>query len=163
MIPEVIRVSKCFFIGHRNTPEEIRPLLLKSIDRHIAEYGVTEFYVGQYGAFDSMAADALCETKKSYPHIKNYLLLAYHPAIRAVKKPEGFDDTILLDGQETVPPRVAVTRLNRKMIREADYLIAYVRYITNGSYKLLEVAKASAVKGQIVITNLAELLGGVLH
>ena len=105
----------------------------------------------------------LCETKKSHPHIKNYLLLAYHPAIRAVKKPEGFDDTILLDGQETVPPRVAVTRLNRKMIREADYLIAYVRYITNGSYKLLEVAKASAVKGQIVITNLAELLGGPLQ
>ena len=42
----------CFFIGHRDTPESVRPLLDETVERHIAEYGVTDFVVGHYGRFD---------------------------------------------------------------------------------------------------------------
>lgn len=149
-------MSKCFFIGHRDTPSEVKPLLLDVINRHITEYGVTQFYVGHNGAFDRMVADTLCQAKKNYPYIENYLLLAYHPAIRNIDKPDGFTSTIFIEGQEKVPPRFAITRLNQQIIREADYLICYVRYITGGSHKLLDFAKARAEKGKLVISNLTE-------
>ena len=150
--------KSCFFIGHRDSPEVVKPLLLDHIQKHIIEYGVTKFYVGHYGQFDAMVISALSDMKKRYPHIENSLLLAYHPAVRSVTKPDGFDDTLLIDGQEKAPPRFAITRLNRQMINDVDYLIAYVRVVTDGSHKLFDTAKAKAKKGKLVITNLAELL-----
>lgn len=44
----MISVSQksCFFIGHRETPEEIYPVLCAAVEEHIVRYGVTEFIVG---------------------------------------------------------------------------------------------------------------------
>jgi hypothetical protein len=148
--------KSCFFIGHRDSPADVKTLLWEAIEKHIIEYGVTEFYVGHYGAFDYMAADVLCEMKERYPHIKNYLLLAYHPALRKVALPKGFDCALFPDSQEKSPPKYAIVNLNKRMIREADYLIAFSRFITDGSHKLLEYAAAKEKKGQIIITNLAQ-------
>ena len=147
--------KSCFFIGHRKAPPAVMPLLLEEIDRHVVEHGVTAFYVGHYGAFDRMAAAALAECKQRHAHITAHLVLAYHPALRQVKIPQGLDGSILLDGQEKAMPRFAVVTLNRRMIRQSDHLIAYVRLITEGSRKLLDYADAREQKGQLVITNLA--------
>ena len=52
-----MRESKsCFFIGHRDSDTEIYPSLLAEVERHVTEYGVTDFFVGHYGRFDRMAA-----------------------------------------------------------------------------------------------------------
>jgi len=106
-----------------------------------------------------MAACALSEMKKQHPHIKNYLLLAYHPAVRSVDVPEDFECSILMEGQEKSPPRYAIANLNRRMIRETDYLIAYVWKITAGSYKLLEGAIGRGKRVRLIITNLADKMG----
>ena len=45
-------MKTCFLIGHRDVPEELRERLEKAIDEAIMRDGVTEFVVGQYGAFD---------------------------------------------------------------------------------------------------------------
>ena len=150
--------NSCFFIGHRDSPAEIKPLLLQAIEKHITEYGVSDFYVGHHGNFDGYVAAALCEMKKRYPHIKAYLSLAYHPSIQKVDLPKGFDSTIYLEGQENSPPRYAITNRNKQMVRDVGYLIAYSRYITDGSHNLLNYAKAKEKKGQLVITNLADEL-----
>lgn len=42
-------MKTCFFIGHRETGERILPALAQEIERHVTEYGVTEFVVGHYG------------------------------------------------------------------------------------------------------------------
>lgn len=42
----------CFFIGNRNTPREVREQLAGIIEKHITEYGVTAYTVGNYGNFD---------------------------------------------------------------------------------------------------------------
>lgn len=57
--------ATCFFIGHRNTPESVFLPLLAAVERHITEYGVTDFVVGHYGRFDSLAAQAVVEAKKT--------------------------------------------------------------------------------------------------
>ncbi len=86
-------MKTCFFIGHRDAPQEIMPVLCEAIERHITEYGVTNFVVGRYGRFDSMAAQALCEAKQRY-YISIHLLLPYHPSEMPVNPPDGFTGTL---------------------------------------------------------------------
>ena len=148
--------KSCFFTGHRDTTDTVMPLLLETIERHITEYGVTTFYVVHYGAFDHMAGVALTQLKKLYPHITAHLVLAYHPAVRRIEAPKGLDGSIFMDEQEKSLPKYAIINLNRRMVREVDYLIAFVRYITGGSYKLMEYAMSQEKKGRLVITNLAD-------
>ena len=47
-------MGSCFFIGHRETPDQVYPALLETIEHHITEYGVSEFVVGRYGNFDRL-------------------------------------------------------------------------------------------------------------
>src|SRR5699024_12606643 len=61
---------------------------------HITEYGITDFVVGHYGRFDSLAALVLGRAKERHPEIRLTLLLPYHPAEHPFPKPESFDDTL---------------------------------------------------------------------
>ena len=56
--------KSCFLIGSHLSPDTLSPLLDEAIERHIAEYGVTEFLVGRYGRFDQLAAEALRREKR---------------------------------------------------------------------------------------------------
>ena len=49
----------CFFIGHREADELLRPRLELVIDRLVREENVLYFYVGGYGGFDRLAAAAV--------------------------------------------------------------------------------------------------------
>lgn len=71
--------KRCFFIGHRDTPETVKSALQEAVVQHIVEYGVTEFLVGSYGAFDRMAAECVIAAKKQHPQVVLTLLLPYHP------------------------------------------------------------------------------------
>ena len=145
-------VKTCFFIGHRETPENVRPLLDEAIAKHI-ENGVTDFVVGNYGAFDRMTIAALKVAKKTYPEIRLYLLLPYHPSERKVAVPEGFM-SYYPEGMEKVPRQFAIVRANRYMIDNSEYLIAYVWHAASNSRDLLEYAEKRSIK----ITNLADRL-----
>ncbi len=130
----------CFFIGHRDAPDSIYPDLLRAVEEHITKHGVTEYVVGHYGRFDSMAAEAVMEGKKRHPQVKLTMLLPYHPAKRKIILPQGFDGSWYPPGMETVPPRVAVIRANRCAVDRARYLITYVRHPGNAK-ALVEYAK----------------------
>lgn len=63
----------CFFIGHRVAPETLLPQLFDEIERHITEYGVTDFVAGGYGRFDTLAAQSVKAAKKC--HSADFMLL----------------------------------------------------------------------------------------
>ena len=149
-------MSTCFFIGHRETDERILPALIQEVERHITEYGVTEFVVGHYGGFDRLAAHAVKKAKQRYPEVTLTLLLPYHPVERPIPTPEGFDRTLYPEGMETVPKRLAIVRANRWMLCHSDYLIASVWHTASNSRELLEYAKGREKQGLLRITNLAE-------
>ena len=86
-------MKSCFFIGHREAGSEILPALEDAIEKHISEYGVTEFIVGNYGGFDRLAARAVIAAKERHPDITLSLLIPYHPAERPIGTPPGFDGT----------------------------------------------------------------------
>ena len=67
-------MGSCFFIGHRETPDRVYPTLLETIERHITEYGVSEFVVGRYGNFDRLVIWALSQAKRAHPDITNALI-----------------------------------------------------------------------------------------
>lgn len=128
----------CFFIGHRNTPWEIFPSLCNAVEKCITEFGVTEFIVGHYGDFDSMAARAVADAKKKH-HVRLTLLLPYHPADRYPAVNENFDGTFYPPDMEKVPRKAAIVRANRYAVDMSEYIISYVKYPGN-SRKLIEYA-----------------------
>ncbi|WP_458407203.1 hypothetical protein [Anaerotignum sp.] len=149
--------KQCFFIGHRDTSEEIYPVLYAAVEKHIEEYGVTEFIVGKYGDFDRLAARAVIEAKQKYSGITLSLLTPYHPAKRPVTKPKGFDDIYFPDGMENVPPKAAIIRANRYVIDHVDYLIAYAWHPASNSRDLTEYARKNENKGKMVVTLLEKI------
>ena len=117
-------MKTCFFIGHRDTPENIYDRLLSSVERHISEYGVTDFVVGRYGDFDHLAARAVLEAKQHHSDVTLTLLMPYYRT-DADPLPVGFDGSLFPDGLETVPKRAAILRAIQYMIHHCDYLIVY--------------------------------------
>lgn len=146
----------CFFIGHRDAPDSIRPALDRAIEQCITDFGITSFIVGQYGNFDRLAARALLEAKIRHQDITLLLLLPYHPADRPVTAPPGFDGTYYPEGMETVPKNIAIVRANRSMVEVCDYLIAYAWHPASNAWELLEYARKRQGKGHLYVDNLAE-------
>lgn len=144
-------MSTCFFIGHRETSDSIFPALLQAVERHITEYGVTEFVVGHYGNFDRLAARAVLKAKERHPQVTLFLLLPYHPADRPIPAPEGFDGTFYPPGMERVPKRAAIVRANRYMADHCDFLIAYAWYPASNARELVDYAQA---RGTVQVDNL---------
>lgn len=149
-------MNRCFFIGHRDTPEKIYPLLTEAIEQHISALGVQEFYVGHYGSFDAMAAKAVIAAKDRYPDIRLFMLLPYHPTVRPVELPEGFDGSFFPEGQEHVPFRAVIRRANEYMVRYVDHLICYVDHPSGGSRELMDKALKRQEQGAIIVMNLSE-------
>lgn len=117
-------MKTCFFIGHRDAPESIYERLLSAVERHIFEYGVSDFVVGRYGNFDHLASRAVIEAKRHHADVTLTLLMPYYRT-DAKPLPNGFDGSLFPDGLETVPKRAAILRANQYMIRHCDYMIAY--------------------------------------
>ncbi len=144
----------CFFIGHRDAPEDIRERLLETAERHITDYGVTEFVVGQHGRFDAMAAAAVRTAKKDHPEVELVLLLPYYPVTGAEHIKQGYDATFFPPGMETVPKQFAIVRANEYMIRNSQFLICYDTGSVGNTRRLVEYAAARERKGMIRIENL---------
>ena len=133
-------LKSCFFIGHREASEDLFPALSETVERHITDYGVEEFIVGNYGAFDRMAARAVMIAKNRHPNISLSMLIPYHPAERAVELRQGFDNTFYPPGMEKVPRRLAIIRANRYMVDHVDYLIAYAWHPASNARDLVGYA-----------------------
>lgn len=130
----------CTFFGHRNCPKEIESILHSTILDLIVNKNVTEFYVGNHGDFDSMARRILINLSKLYP-IKYTVVLAYMPRKKSDPEDENPDDTLLPDGMESTPPKFAIDRRNRWMLKQSDYVVTYVRHSVGGAARYKELAE----------------------
>ena len=153
-------MKSCFFIGHREADDRLRPRLELVVDRLIREENVRYFYAGGYGGFDRLAAAAVRRTKQKHPGISLMLMLPYHPAERPTEAPAGFDGTYHPDGLESTPKRYAIVRANKIMVDACDWLVCYVRHGAGNSRKLLEYAQRRASRGLIQIENIGEYESG---
>lgn len=144
-------MKSCFFIGHREATGEILPALEDAVERHIKDYGVAEFVVGNYGGFDRLAARAVINAKRRYPDVILLMLIPYHPAERPNALLPGYDNFFYPPDMETVPRRLAIVRANRYMAMHTDYIIAYAWHPASNARNLVEYAE----KRGVPVTNVA--------
>ena len=144
----------CFLFGHADAPGTIMPKLEEAIEKCYSK-GISNFYVGNRGRFDSLATAAVKQAKKKFPGVRLYLLLAYHPAERPQETPEGFDGTYY-PLEEKIPRQFAIVRANEAMLRQADYVICYVNHAGN-TRKLLAIAQKREKQELIPIENIAQM------
>ena len=139
--------GRCFLMGSRHTGGEVWPALCRAVEEQIRTGQAGEFWVGQYGAFDRMAARALRQAKQAHPEVRLYLLLAYYPRGEARPLPEGFDGSLYPPGMERVPRRLAIPRANRYAVEQACCLIACVRDPAGNTRALTDYALARQRRG----------------
>ena len=149
-----MQTSTCFFIGHREAPDTLLPLLEEAVERHIVEYGVPDFMVGNYGHFDGLAARAVKAAKQRHPEVTLFLLLPYHPYDRPIATPRGYDGTFYPPGMEGTPHRAAIVKANRYMVAHSSHLIAYVWHAASNARDILEYAQRRERRGGMTVTLL---------
>ena len=147
-------MKRCFLMGHDDAPDGLLSALSAEIERHIIDYGVTEFLVGKYGSFDSLAAKALADAKKRHRSVTLTLLLPYHPGERSVKLPDGFDGSLYPPNMEKVPRRLAIVRANHYAVDTSGYMIAYAWKAGSNTLKIVEFAQSQERHGQIRVSVL---------
>ena len=134
-------MRSCTFFGHRDTPESIRYDLKQVLIDLIENKGVTVFYVGHNGKFDSMVLSELKLFSTVYRHIHYFLVIEDMPD---GKKDYGVDDTHLLIPDFIIgntPKQFALDRRNGWMVNVSDYVVTYVKNTWGGAYKFKERAE----------------------
>lgn len=145
-------MAVCTFFGHRDTPDEVAPVLKSTLIDLIENQGVDIFYVGNHGKFDFMVYKALKEFKEIYPYIKYSVVLAYIPKHKSECDTIDYVDTVYPEGLENVPPKYAIIERNKWMLSRADTVVAYVTHTLGGAGEIKLLAER---KGKRVI-NLAK-------
>ena len=140
--------------GHADCPDCIMSKIESAIEEQYMRHGIGQFYVGNRGRFDSLAAAAAKRVKHRHSDINLHLVLAYHPAEREVDLTEVFDNSYY-PPLEGVPKRYAIVKANRYMVNTCDSIICYVNHVGN-TRKLLELAQRRQMKEGTIIENVAE-------
>lgn len=140
----------CCFAGHGNLnyKDELKNLIYNKCIELITVNYVREFWVGNYGNFDTMAANIVRELKHEYPEIELNLIIPYLTA--EINNYKEYDNIIMVDIPLNTPKRYWILKSNQYMINQSNYLVAYVNYSFGGAVKTLEYAKR---RKHIVIFN----------
>ncbi len=134
----------CAFFGHREIPAGLETALYEQIRNVITEQGITSFWVGGYGQFDSLAAHTVHKLKQEFPEIELLLVLAYLPT-EGQKIPAIYDGSVYPEGLELVPKRFAISKRNAWMAKNCDMAICYVKNSFGGAYEALKYASGKKV------------------
>ena len=125
------------------------------VENLITEYGVNIFYVGNNGQFDHLVAAVLRELKSRHPQISYSIVLADLPEREKEHNQLSYTETIYPEGLEDTPPRFAISKRNKWMVQQSEYVIAYVEHSFGGAAQFTEYAR----KKHRTVINLADLTG----
>lgn len=136
----------CCFAGHSsiNNSSELEIKVYNKCEELVRNNGVTTFWVGHYGNFDSLAANSVRKLKEKYATIELDLVLPYVTnSINQYKEMyyKDYDNLIIADMPENTPVKYRILKCNQYMVNCSDFLIAYVNYSFGGAVKTLEYAQ----------------------
>lgn len=136
----------CCFAGHGriNYDEKIHNAVYQKCIELITVFGVNEFWVGQYGGFDSLAAYTVRSIKETYSNIELNLVIPYLTNAIIENKElyyERYNNILMSDIPENTPIRYRILKCNQYIIYNSSYLIAYVDLECGGAFQTLKYAK----------------------
>ena len=109
---------------------------LKSVIEELIAEGATEFYLGGYGEFDSLAARAVRDAKKMHPEIRSTLVIPYMDRDFNT----DFYDESVYPPLESVPRRFAISKRNEWMVDQSDIVVSGVTHDWGGAATTLKYA-----------------------
>lgn len=134
----------CCFAGHGKMiyDNKIRKQISNKCRELICDYGVNEFWVGNYGAFDHLAANIVREIKQHYAVKLNLIIPYLTKEINEYKEQyqKNYDYIIMADIPEKTPYPYRIIKCNQYMIQNSSFLIAYVIGSSGGAAKTLAYA-----------------------
>ena len=112
-----------------------------------------EFFLGEYGSFDSFAYGIAKKYKKNKPTAKLIFVTPYisNEYLKRHDVDNRFD-LVIYPELEKSPPRFAIAKRNKWIAKNTDILICFVNRKLGGAYTMLNYAK----KYSKIIFNLAE-------
>lgn len=132
-------MKSCAFFGHRDMDYESQRERIREVLINLIERGeITQFYSGNRGGFDKICSEIVHELKVIYPHIRNTMVLSYHPTKDFIL-PVCYDDSVYLL-ERLVPRAFAILETNKKLVEIVDVIVSGVVYDFGGAYKACEYA-----------------------
>lgn len=145
----------CCFTGHRNidgsVKEQIIPVLVGKIEQLINE-GVAVFINGGALGFDALAALAVLGLKNKYPKIELHIYVPH----KGQSDKWNDDNQKIYDYILSRADKVNILEeeyssecmhvRNRRMVDDSDYVIAYVKKNSGGSYYTAKYAESVGKK-----------------
>ena len=131
----------CTFFGHRECPEDIRDSLTRIIIDLIVNQQVDMFYVGNQGRFDQIALGTLRIVKSLGLDFEYAVVHAYFPDKQPFYVRYDAGETVYPEGLEQVHPKFAISWRNDWMLKQSDYVVAYIKHFWGGAAKYVQKAK----------------------
>lgn len=126
------------FCGHSQVSNsDAVAATLKTVIADLIAEGATEFYLGGYGEFDSMAAHAVREAKAAHPEIISMLVIPY---MDRDFDPALYDNSVY-PPLETVPLKFAISKRNEWMVNQADVVVSCITHGWGGAATTLRYAQ----------------------
>lgn len=150
----------CCFAGHSNIgySEKIQKQVYDKAHELAVDFGINEFWVGNYGGFDRLATQVISILKRENFDVELNLVIPYvTKEINKYKKLyyDCYDNILMADIPEKTPRKYQILKCNQYMVDKSDYLISYVNHSYGGAYRTLEHARR---KKHIKIFNLGDLV-----
>ena len=142
------------FCGHAEfySAKSLETVLINILESNIGKQSAI-FYLGGYGHFDEFARKTCKAFKNSHSKATSYFVTPYLDEKYLKNKDiDIYYDGVLLPDIEKVPKRFRIIERNKWMVRNADLVIAYVKYDWGGASQMLNYAKKLNKK----IINLAD-------
>ena len=156
-----MREQTCCFTGHRDIPPELKPYIAKQLERilrNLIGEGIRYFGSGGARGFDLMAADAVLQFKKEFPHIRLIMVLPCRDQTRGWRGEDlrhyervlSQADKVVYVQEEYTPG--CMQKRNRHLVDNSFVCVAYctreyggtaytVRYALRQSVKIMQVGE----------------------
>lgn len=136
----------CTFAGHREVYDcRLDNLLELTIENILKKDNSFVFYCGDMGEFDKMCSVAVRTAKRRHPELDIKLMLVLPHMMSKINTDKYFyenlyDEVIIPIELSDVHYKSAITKRNRWIVDESDFLIAYVYKEYGGAYTTLKYA-----------------------
>ncbi len=136
----------CTFAGHREVYDcRLDNLLELTIENILKKDNSFVFYCGDMGEFDKMCSVAVRTAKRRHPELDIKLMLVLPYMMSKINTDKYFyenlyDEVIIPIELSDVHYKSAITKRNRWIVDESDFLIAYVYKEYGGAYTTLKYA-----------------------
>ncbi len=131
------------FIGHNECFDVSLQLLQQNVENCIKK-GYSTFMSGGQGGFDRLSAIAVYQSKKSFPHIQNILVIPYLSF--KIFDRSIFDEIVCPNDFEKYHFKAAIPARNRFLVDNADLAITYIRHSWGGAATTFAYAKKKQLK-----------------